>query len=477
MSLRRKVLSNSIYQLVGKALTTITSLFLVAVITRSLGVGGYGNYITVLAYTQFFALFADLGVNLYLIKRLAAHPLGDEEVEGMFSLRILTTIGVLGLGSLGVLLTPYAHEVRIAILLGMGAVAAQTVNSLGVSILQAKLHMLPSAISEVVGRLVTLGLSLLAIALGAGLYGVVTAVLIGALANLLLTFQASNRYQPAVLRWNPAVWRRILRASLPISLTAILSYLYFKSDTVLLSILHLSGGRINKEEVGIYGAAYKVLEMLLLVPAIFIGNIFPILSKFWADQDERLHRVLQQVFDLMATFGGAVTVTVAVLASPIILFIAGPQFGAAAVPLRILTLTIFLTYFTSIYTFTALALNQQRRLALVYAWATAFNLLANLLFIPRYSYLAAAWVTFATEVIVLIGSFLICRWTLQLRLQVGILGWLIPIALVTGYILDRIRSLPVLLACGIGLLTYVFLVIALRVIRLGDISEALSRPA
>jgi O-antigen/teichoic acid export membrane protein len=475
MSLRRKVLGNSLYQLAGKALTTITSLVLVAFITRSLGVGDYGNYITVLAYTQFFGIFADLGVNLYLIKQLAAKPEGDEETESMYGLRIVTTLGILGIGMLGSFIAPYSHEVRTAIFLGMIAVGAQTVNSLGVSILQARLHMLPAAAGEVVGRLVTLGGSVIAIKMGGGLYGVVMAVVLGSLVNVVVTFAYSGKYLPSRFRWNPAMWKKILRASLPISLTAILSFLYFKSDTVLLSILPLHGGKVNAVEVGIYGAAYKVLEMLLLVPAIFVGNIFPIISSFWANKDDRLYDTLQQAFDLMATFGAFVTMVVAVLAKPIMLFIAGPQFVVAALPLQILAVTIFVTYFTSIYTYTALALNEQRRLALVYLTATVFNIVANVIFIPQYSYIAAAIVTFLTEIIVIVGAYLICNKVLHIKMRLGKLLTLIPISLITAGVLYWARTFHVLIAALVGLIIYGVLVAVCRVVQPRELASMMKR--
>jgi len=475
MSLRHKVLGNSIYQLVGKALTTITSLVLVAVITRSLGVAGYGNYVTVLAYTQFFGIFADLGVNLYLVKRLSAHPEGDEEAQAMFSLRLITTTVILVIGALGAFFTPYPPELRLAIALGMVAVAAQTLNSLGVSVLQARLHMLPSVVSEVVGRLAVLTFSVWAILSGAGLYAVIGAVVLGAVVNLFITLWASHRYLPITISWQPIVWKRILWASLPISLTAILSYIYFRSDTVLLSLLPLAGGRINQVEVGIYGAAYKVLDMLLLIPAIFIGNIFPIISAFWESRDARLQELLQEAFDLMTTFGAGITVVVGILATPIMLFVAGSDFAAAATPLRILAFTIFLSYFSSIYTFTALALNEQRRLAIIYTMAVVFNLIANIIFIPQYSYTAAAIVTFLTEMIVLIGAFVICKQVLKIHLHLRKTILTIPVVLLTGGFLWYVRSWPVLLSVGLGLAFYALLAIIFRLVDVKQLARLINR--
>ena len=49
----------------------------------------------------------------------------------------------------------------------------------------------------------------------------------------------------------------------------------------------------------------------------------------------------------------------------------------------------------------------------VYGLAAVFNISANLYFIGRYSYIGAAWVTAATELLVSLGMFLIIYKTMR----------------------------------------------------------------
>ena len=63
MSLTRGVAYNTTIQIVGKVITTIISLFIVAALTRYLGVAGFGQYTTIFAYTGFFGVLAVLGEN------------------------------------------------------------------------------------------------------------------------------------------------------------------------------------------------------------------------------------------------------------------------------------------------------------------------------------------------------------------------------------------------------------------------------
>ena len=67
MSFTRKIALNTIVQIIGKVLTTLISLVLIAALTRYLGVSGYGQYTTIFAFTQFFAVLADFGFFLFLV--------------------------------------------------------------------------------------------------------------------------------------------------------------------------------------------------------------------------------------------------------------------------------------------------------------------------------------------------------------------------------------------------------------------------
>jgi len=68
--------------------------------------------------------------------------------------------------------------------------------------------------------------------------------------------------------------------------------------------------------------------------------------------------------------------------------------------LRILSLAIFLSYFNHLTGFTIVALGKQRLYFSVALAALAFNVLLNLLVIPKFSYYGAAGVTILTETLI-----------------------------------------------------------------------------
>jgi len=70
--------------------------------------------------------------------------------------------------------------------------------------------------------------------------------------------------------------------------------------------------------------------------------------------------------------------------------------------LRILVFATFIAYFNHLTGYSLIALGKQKVSLIVAIIALVWNVSLNLIFIPRYSYLAAAAITIATEGLVLI---------------------------------------------------------------------------
>ena len=55
---------------------------------------------------------------------------------------------------------------------------------------------------------------------------------------------------------------------------------------------------VSSEEVGWYGASYKLLEVLITFPAMFAGLALPVLTNAWHTRDNaRFSHALQLSFD------------------------------------------------------------------------------------------------------------------------------------------------------------------------------------
>jgi len=174
-----------------------------------------------------------------------------------------------------------------------------------------------------------------------------------------------------------------------------------KIDTLMLGIIK------GSDAVGIYGLAYRVYDVLILGAAFLMNALLPVFAR-WGDVEQwgsKLRQTYQKAFDILLVGGFLLAATVYWLA-PVIIGLLTRQrfveFAQAVEVMRLLTVAVFLAYLNHLTGYTIVALGKQRPYFLVALSALIFNVTANLVVIPRFSYYGAAVVTIFTEALVLL---------------------------------------------------------------------------
>jgi O-antigen/teichoic acid export membrane protein len=157
--------------------------------------------------------------------------------------------------------------------------------------------------------------------------------------------------------------------------------------------------------VGLYGAAYKIIDVLTTLPFMFAGLILPILTAAWLENDHRyFKKVLQKSFDCMAIIAIPLVIGAQFLGKPIMLFIAGRDFILAGDILKILIFAVAAIFLGTMFSHAVIALEKQKKMIGFYVFTSISSLLAYIFLIPKYSYLGAAAVTIYSEVLIAIFS-------------------------------------------------------------------------
>jgi O-antigen/teichoic acid export membrane protein len=212
-----------------------------------------------------------------------------------------------------------------------------------------------------------------------------------------LTPRASARFDPtptkaSALEPSRISARRWLRESWPLFLNQLLQGLFFKVDGLLLP------GLAGTAAAGVYAAAYKVSEGAGIVSSSFTLALFPRLSR-GTDPTEAYRLALRLLFQVAFPLAAGT----ALLADPIIAVVGGREYlPDSAVALAILICYLPLSYANGLTQYLLISAGRQRLLTTAFVAALVFNLVANLLLIPRYGYVGAAWVTVASELVLLI---------------------------------------------------------------------------
>ena len=407
MNLPRRVAWNTVAQAAARVVTLALSVLTTFLLTRHLGVSGYGVYVTVTVYVPFFALFFDAGLGTFVVRSLSAGRAPTDLFREALGLRLALALPVTLLAfAIAALFYEDKPTTRNAIAIALPIILFATVAFATTVLFQVRLRMDRVAFAEIIGQSVAVGLIVVFVVAGLSIYAVVAAVVAGTFVNMAVLLFLARRVESVRPSFVPRRWAALLRRALPLGLAVMIGVLYFRADAVLLSILK------GAHAVGIYGVAYRLLEAAVAFAGFFYISIFPLLSQAAARRDlANLRKVAQRSFDLLVLAAVPLVFGTVALAPEIVHALAGERFEAAATPLRVVIVGGGFMFVNGLFTFVLIALERQRTLLWVALATLTFNVALNLALIPRYSYNAAAAVATGSEVLMFVVLLLlVMRW-------------------------------------------------------------------
>lgn len=398
MSLSKKIAQNTSIQIFGKIVSTILGLLALAVMTRYLGAAGFGEYTTIFTFISFFAIIADLGLTLVTVQMIS-DPQADENkiLNNLLALRLLSAAIFLGLGPIIVLFFPYNSSIKLGVLISAFSFLFVALNQIMTGIFQKRLTMNKSVWAEIISRVALLiGIVLIAYFNG-GLMAILWVSVLSSAISFGIQFCLSRRFIHLKLEYDKKIWREIAKKSWPLAITIAFNLIYLKADTLILSLVKSS------TEVGIYGSVYKIIDVLVTVPFMFAGIILPILTADWIKKDkEHFQKVFQRSLDFMIILALPMVVGTQFIAKDIMVLIAGPEFAAAGEILKILILAAAIIFIGCMFSHAIIAVDKQKKIIGGYIFTSITALAGYLIFIPKYSYLGAAWTTIYSELAILL---------------------------------------------------------------------------
>lgn len=392
----RAVAVNSFWGIAGRFAGLFIALGAVILTTRTLGPVKYGEYSTALAFFYLFNALADLG--LYnILSRDIANPKKDPArlLGAAFILRSVGLLGSFLAGAAIFLVIPKYGQLSGLIVPVIVSYAALSLSQLFMAVFQKHLAVRRAAFIEVVGR----GIQFLAIFLlwfekiNSAAY-FLSALALGALIQFLITFRAARPFIAIRISATFNEAKAMLKESAPIALSLIFTLIYFRLDTVLLSLFK------TQRDVGVYNLSYKLLEQLIFIPAMFVGVLTPILSRRFLESLDKFKELFYQASRVIAASAFLFLAAGWFLALPIVIFLGGRAFSSAQAPLQVLLLATTLIFFGTLLGTSVIILGRQKKAIPVYALAMVINVVGNLLTIPKFSYMGAAWITVLTELVV-----------------------------------------------------------------------------
>ena len=397
----QRIAKNTGVILSSQVICGLLSFLFVMYIARYLGARGFGVLSFALAFTLIFDVFTNFGLGELTVREVARDKsLADKYLRNIVVIKLILGFITFGLIVLVLYILDYPRETTVVVYLIALSLIIGSFTKVFYTVFHAFEKMEYQAIGLVLSSSLMLCGALFAISQNFSIIGFAIVYFLVSLVILGYAFIVSFlKFAKPKLQIDLSFWKSTIKNAWPFFLLAVTSIIAFKIDMVMLSVMK------GDVVVGWYGASYKLIEVLMFIPIAFVGSIYPVLSSFYMSSKESLYSIYEKSFKYLFAVSLPIAVGTTLLADKIILFIYRSEFINSIIALRILIWTIptiFLIYMCG----TLLASVNRQELAFKTVFlGMLLNVVINLIFIPKYSYIAASIATVITSLLMFILGF------------------------------------------------------------------------
>lgn len=405
----KKVIFNTSAQIIGKVITASTTLLITLLIVRSLGPAGYGDFTKIFVFIGYFYSFADFGLNNIYIK-LSNSQKNNNLIRYLVGLRLIISI-ILAFAAITIsLFLPYdptvgigySPAVKIAIAVGSLTIVTQALFTAANAFFQNKLRYDLSAVAAAIGTLVILSFVTLSTVLEAPLIYYVAAYVLGGMTFVTVSYLIIFlKFRQKILPlFKIREFTNLAKQAFPVAVALIFNIIYFRVDVLILAYSRPT------EEVGLYGLAYTFFEASLTVPIFFSNALYPLLARLHKENPLAYASQTKKWFMFLCAVSALHILGLRIVSYLIPLIDSRFSFDASQTALLILSAGIPFFYISALLWHLLIIGDKQRFLSAIYIIGAIVNVAFNLIFIPKYGYLAASTITVVSEVLIALLLFL-----------------------------------------------------------------------
>lgn len=395
-SLRALVIRNLTIQTVSEIVGLACGLASSMLLSRYLDVAGFGAFNYTFAFMYFFLSVNDFGLSTVAVREISREPASAASIIGaLLSLRLYIAFAVLLLAWAVIWLWPMDPALRpplslFALILPLNALNVPSL------IFQTAMRFELGAVANIVLRVAGLVMIALALLNGAGVTVVLGLLLVAEAIGVAVAWLLARRLVTIRFRKDPALWRMLLVSALPVGGGLLLVAFTNRVDFIMLERM------TSIEQVGLYGAAYRVTNLLEKFPLLVMGTLYPVMSSLAADDPSRLRTVYRKALWRFALLAVPVTLGTWLIAPWLLTVLFGADYRAAAPALRYLVWSTACLYVAMTGGVLLNSVHRSTDNLVAVAAAALLNIGLNLILIPSYGVAGAAIATAMSFTVLLI---------------------------------------------------------------------------
>lgn len=386
-----RVARNTLYAALGEG-SNLLVFVLGFLMARGLGALAFGQFATATAFVGLFRILPDFGMSYASTLEIAR----DRSLAARLTGNLLGFQAALSALTLALCLSLcawlYDGPLRLAAALLCVDLLLKAVKSTLRWLLKGFERFEVEALSLLFERGALLVCGALSLHLQGGLFGLVAVFVT---VRLVDTCGLTAFVHARVLRLRPArdlgLWRELFVRGLPFAYAGAMVTAFFQVDQVMLERWR------GATETGWYKAPVLVLEGLALVPRVFSFAFIPSMAALWSSAPASVEALYRRGVKYLLLLGLPIAAFGALAAGPFLELLFGAAYAPSAASGRVLLPVCAFMFLSNFVETTLACISRWRVIVLTSTLALALNVGLNLVFIPRWGHVGAAWATLATE--------------------------------------------------------------------------------
>jgi len=449
--------------IVSRLVAAIILFLIYTRLIQYLGPHAAGEYGLVAAYLTVFTFFVDLGMQQLVIKKVSEDKTQASKYLGnYFGIQFCLGLIFMGIMVTLVLLAHYPALVRNSLLIASVGLLLSSLTMPLMAIINAFQRLGIIARVNFANSLINASMMILAIIFRKNIFFL--SFIVGTVATfdiLVYGYLVNKHFTPFKLQFDFQFWKQLLAWNVPFMLLTIFS-IYNRIDTLILPHLR------SFTENGYYTAVYKFWDTLAFLPAVVGAALFPYFSEKLSQGDQAESKQVLTIYTrFMVALAVPLTVGAYLLSTRLTVAFFGLAFVPAAPALWILVAAVSVLF---IYVpVNSMIISQRTKTATVITgFNLLFNLIMNIILIPKYGFVVAAIMTLVSELIQLIGYTFVVQTKIISFPYFGNFIKPIMAGLVMGLVIYYLQNYNLWLLIGLGGLVYMVTLFVLQFFRRED---------
>lgn len=398
MSGLRRIVGNTLISLLGQLVTWTSTLVLTIAYGRFLGDIKFGELYFAITFVSLIGFPVEFGFNQQLTRDVATEPQKAQAyLWNTLLIKITLWIGAYGIMLLVIRALGYSQEQWMLVAIcGLSLLSGSIVNAFAALHYAFERTLFPS-----VGMMLEKGISaavgFFLLKNGASVQTMAFVLLGGSIIDAIWVACWFFRLVGKRVAFERATLVKLLRTSIPFVVYGVLGVIYYRIDTVLLSLM------TSTAVVGWYGAGYRLFDTLLFLPNLILNAVmYPVFSKLSVKSHTTLRTAVEKCMSLLLICSIPIATFMIVAAPAIIGFLYHrPDFVNSVPVVQALAPGLVFLYINTLFSSIIVSTKGEKKIPIMAAVALVFNLGLNLALIPHYQQVGAAAVTSLTELLLL----------------------------------------------------------------------------